>query len=96
MSTRRDFLARLVRSAAGLYVADDALEVLLEQRRKLWPGWSPDPTWGRSELVCSMSWSNGAEWSKWTPWQGGITIPNYRDGNVLIRTRWNTELVESS
>ena len=35
---RRDFLRRLTATAAGLLVADDALEMLLEPRRKLWPG----------------------------------------------------------
>lgn len=37
---RRAFLSSLVRGAAGLLVADDALELLTEPRRKLWPGWS--------------------------------------------------------
>lgn len=35
---RRDFMRRLTATAAGLLVADDALELLLEPRRKLWPG----------------------------------------------------------
>ena len=35
--TRRRFLGTLVRSAAGLLVADDALELLVEPRR-FWPG----------------------------------------------------------
>ena len=37
MITRRRFLGTLVRSAAGLLVADDALELLVEPRR-FWPG----------------------------------------------------------
>lgn len=35
---RRDFLRRLTATAVGLLVADDALELLLEPRRKLWAG----------------------------------------------------------
>lgn len=41
---RRNFLRSLVRNAAGLYLAPDALEMLLEPRRKLWPGASFGPT----------------------------------------------------
>ena len=37
MTSRRRFLGTLVRSAAGLLVADDALELLVEPRR-FWPG----------------------------------------------------------
>jgi hypothetical protein len=35
---RRSFLRQLVATAAGLLVADDALELLTEPRRRLWPG----------------------------------------------------------
>jgi len=35
---RRDFLRSLVTTAAGLLIAEDALELLLEPRRKLWAG----------------------------------------------------------
>lgn len=38
---RRSFLHHATRTAAGLFVADDALELLIEPSRKLWPGWSP-------------------------------------------------------
>lgn len=51
MSTRRDFLKHLVVGAAGLLVADDVLEALVEPRRKYWvvgdisestyPRWKP-------------------------------------------------------
>lgn len=44
---RRDFLNYAVRSAAGLYLADDALELLLEPRRQLWPGAEFAPSPGR-------------------------------------------------
>ena len=37
MMLRRDFLRRLAMTAAGLLVADDALELLTEPRR-FWPG----------------------------------------------------------
>lgn len=40
---RRDFLRRLTVTAAGLLVADDALELLLDPPRKVWPGWCPTP-----------------------------------------------------
>ena len=37
MTSRRDFLRRLTLTAAGLLVAEDALELLAEPRR-YWPG----------------------------------------------------------
>jgi hypothetical protein len=42
---RRSFLRQLVATAAGLLVADDALELLTEPRRRLWPGadFAPGP-----------------------------------------------------
>lgn len=36
---RADFLRRLTTTAAGLLIAPDALELLAEPRRKVWPGW---------------------------------------------------------
>lgn len=42
MTTRRSFLSSLVKNAAGLYLAPDALEMLAEPRRKLWRGASFD------------------------------------------------------
>jgi hypothetical protein len=38
MTTRRRFLTQLARTAAGLLLAPDALELILEPRRRLWPG----------------------------------------------------------
>ena len=38
MTSRRDFLKRLTLTAAGLYVADDAISLLTEPRRKYWSG----------------------------------------------------------
>jgi hypothetical protein len=35
---RRHFLRHLTATAAGLLVADDALELLTEPRRRYWPG----------------------------------------------------------
>lgn len=35
---RRDFVRNLAASAAGILVLPDALELLVEPRRKLWPG----------------------------------------------------------
>lgn len=40
---RRDFINRLAKTAAGIWLADDALS-LLEPRRKYWPGASFAPT----------------------------------------------------
>lgn len=37
---RSAFLCHAVRSVAGPYLAPDALELLVEPRRKLWPGWT--------------------------------------------------------
>ena len=43
---RAAFLRRLVATSAGLLIAPDALELLVEPRRKLWAGarFSPVPT----------------------------------------------------
>lgn len=38
MSTRRAFLRRFVTTSAGLLVAPDALELLVEPSRRFWPG----------------------------------------------------------
>lgn len=40
MTLRRDFLKRLAIGVGGLLVADDALELITEPRRKIWPGHS--------------------------------------------------------
>lgn len=69
---RRDFLKRLTMTTAGLLVADDALALLVEPRRKIWPvgvnlrpgpraEWSDDAgvTWRRIALH-----SDG--WQHWT------------------------------
>jgi hypothetical protein len=55
---RRDFLSRLARTAAGLLVAEDAAELLLEPSRKLWPGHSfDDGLWQTGHRVGKSSCS---------------------------------------
>ena len=40
---RRNFFRHLTATAAGLLIADDALAMLVEPRRKVWPGWTAAP-----------------------------------------------------
>ena len=54
---RSDVLRALTLSAAGLFIAPDALESLVEPRRKLWPGWSPIAS--RDEWFVA---ANGSDW----------------------------------
>lgn len=51
MTTRRSFLRSLTTTAAGLLVAEDALALLVEPRRKLWAGHTFGPVLARPVLV---------------------------------------------
>lgn len=63
---RRSFLSSLAKSVAGLYLAPDALELLLEPRRKLWPGWTP--ALGHGHYV--RLWVNEQRWTDMTTKSG--------------------------
>lgn len=90
---RLDFLKHAIRTAAGLYIAPDALEAILEPRRKLWPGASFAKPSGvfmsidgvdLSEFVrkVSLQYAPTAHWEMHADFVGAAKVPEF--GQVVF------------